>query len=198
MKGLLYKEAVALWRNKLYLLMLLVFAAVPTHSYMGYAMAFTALLPMTLIQIDEQARWGRLSVMLPYSNLQLVLPKYLCAWACLLLTSAVMATSNGIQSALAGEAVGEVLQQALLSAACGVLLCALITPLLFRFGTQRGRVVMIVVVALCTATAVALAGLNILPSITIQLPAALLALSIPASALSVYLSQRWYRRGLRV
>lgn len=198
MKGLLYKEAVAMWRNKQYLLMLLIFSAVPTLSYMGYGVAFTALLPMTLIQIDEQARWGRLSVMLPYSNLQLVLPKYLCAWAWLLFTSAISAISCAIQSAHAGEAAGNVLFQALLSLACGALLCALVTPLLFRFGTQRGRIAMIAIVALCVAVAVGLAGLNLQLPIPSWLPAALLALALLVSALSIHLSQRWYRKGVRV
>lgn len=198
MKGLLYKEAVALWRNKLYLLMLLVFAAIPAISLMGYSVAFSAVLPMMLIQIDEQAKWGRLSVMLPYSDLQLVLPKYLYTWALLLLTSATTVISRVIQGVDAGEA----LFQAALYLAVGILLCAVTAPLFFRFGTQRARAVMMVAIGIFVVTAVALTGIlserNIDISGMLRLPGVLLPLSFAASALSVYISRRCYRKGLRV
>lgn len=193
MSGLIYKEWITIWRvGKLLLLILLVSAAVPL--LWAYGMAYVGMLPFMLIQLDENCRWGRLSVMLPYSNLQLVLSKYLMGWG-MMLASALISTIAVIAT---GGAPIAALSQGLFYVAAASLLSAVICPVAFRFGTQRGRFFFIFLVVIFAIGAASFRGelqiaLNSIPSFGLLM----LPLAVPVNAISIYLSQKWYRRGVR-
>lgn len=195
MKGLIYKDFMALWRTgKSFLLVLVVFSVIPMMSLMGYGMAFTAMLPFTLIQFDENAKWGRLSMMLPYSNLQLTLSKYIVGWCVTL----AMATVSIAAQLIGGGAASEVLLRALFLFAASSVLSCVVNPIAFRFGTQRGRLVFIMVVVVFTAT---MAGFGEHVTGIVQklrfLPLLAPLLILLVNATSIYLSQRWFRQGVR-
>ena len=195
MKGLVYKDFISFWRmGKLFLLALLIFTVVPMMSLMGYGMAFCAMLPFSLIQMDENCHWGRLSVMLPYSNLQLVLSKYLVSWGIEL----AMAVVSAISQAIAGTALREILFRTLFFFAAASVLGGILNPIAFRFGTQRGRLIFVTMIVVFTAASVSLAEVvpTFLSKLT-ALPWLMLLLALLVNALSIYLSQRWFRKGVR-
>ena len=195
MKGLVYKDFMAFWRMaKMFLLLLLIFSVVPVMSLMGYGMAFCAMLPFSLIQMDENCHWGRLSVMLPYSNLQLVLSKYLVSWGIELAMAAVSVLSQ----AIAGAALRENLLGTLFFFAAASVLGGIINPIAFRFGTQRGRLIFVILIVVFTCTMVSLG--KIVPTFLSKLkalPWLMMLLAVLVNALSIYLSQRWFRKGVR-
>ena len=81
MKGLLYKDAVTLMKQlKLFLMMILIFAVIPGYNLITFALVYCAMLPFSAMAYDERSKWNRLAAMLPYSDAQLVLCKYILGW----------------------------------------------------------------------------------------------------------------------
>lgn len=192
MSGLLYKEWMSFWRSRMLLILLLVFAAIPAMH--GYAAAFVGMLPFMLIQMDEQAHWGRFALTLPYSDLQLVLPKYLLGWGLAL----AMALIASVSLFVSGAAFAEALTYGLFLLAAMSLLSAVICPVAFRFGTQRARFFFIFIVVVFGLAVAGYGGK--LAAAMFDLPwlgGIFLLLTVPINALSVWLSQCWYRLGAR-
>lgn len=203
MKGLLYKDWITLLRQmKLYLLLIAAFALVPGRWFSSLAIVYAAMLPFSAIAYDERSKWNRLAVMMPYTDGQLVLCKYLLGWLGLL--CAVLLTSVGqIAVCLARGASAELAgfpQSMLMIAIVSLILQALALPLMFRFGAERGRMLFLLLMVAGAASAWQIANamigdLSEGAARWIILSAALLAAA--GSALSVRLSRHFFRRGLR-
>lgn len=59
MKALLYKDAMVLWKQmKLMLLLILIFAVIPSEFQNTFAVLYAALLPYSALAYDERSRWG--------------------------------------------------------------------------------------------------------------------------------------------
>ena len=201
MKGLLYKDWVILRKQgKAYLFIIFIFAAIPQFSRMGFATAYAAILPYTIIAYDEQSKWNRLAIMLPYTDGQLVLSKYIFSWLGMLLVLVISAISRTADYFINGQTVLiNEYQEVILLTAASALFSAAMLPLVFRFGVERGRLAFIPVVV-GGVIAVVVAGERIAPHLhTISLWAVvLIAILIAATAniLSVRLSRKLFRRGL--
>ena len=197
MKALLYKDSRILWRiGKLYLLMIAIFCLIGNDSVRFlriFFVIYSAMLPITLLSFDERSRWSRLADMLPYSRRDIVLTKYLMGWVLGLAAGLLLLAGCALGHYQTAEALG------MLSAAwTGTLLVQAVSyPLLFRFGVERGRLAMIVAVAITCGIAAGASvagpradGGPLLSSAPLVFPFAL-----ALCAASVPLSVRWY--GLR-
>lgn len=70
MKGLFIKDLYTLAKQmKIFLLMIVVFAVVPNGSMAGFAIVYSAMLPMTSLAYDERSHWDELAATMPYSDL---------------------------------------------------------------------------------------------------------------------------------
>ena len=195
MTALITKDFYVLWKQmKVFLVLILVFSAIPGGYNTLFAVTYAALLPYSCIAYDERSKWDQLAAMMPYSSRDLVLSRYVLGWG-----------------AAAGAALLSFLFQALLSmlldftplpssslvAAFFICLCTLAVtlPLVFRFGVERGRLVMFLIIFLVCGTAGALGAVaqdfpTLLPSaVWLMVPIAL-----ALTAISVPLSIRWYAR----
>ena len=203
MKGLLYKDWTLLWRHgKMYLLILLAFSLVPQFSRMGFAMAYAAILPYSVIAYDEQSKWNRLAIMLPYTDKQLVLSKYILSWIGMLLVMLLSAVSRTADYLFKGQAalLSNEYAEVFIFTAASSLFSAIVLPLIFRFGVERGRLMFIPVIV-GGVVGIVVAGEHIAPhlrSISLWM-AVLIALLIAAAAnlISVNISRKLFRRGLR-
>ena len=84
MKALLKKDLLVLARQmKFYLLLILVFSIIPNFPGAAFAIVYAAMLPITSISFDENAKWGNLAVMMPYTPQSLVGCKYVLGYLCL-------------------------------------------------------------------------------------------------------------------
>lgn len=203
MKGLLYKDCAILWRQgKMYLFIMLCFSIVPQLSRMGFAMAYAAILPYSVIAYDEQSKWGRLAIMLPYTDKQLVLSKYILSWAGMLLVMIVSSISRTVDYTLQGKIV-EVIseyQEVILYVAASSLFSAIILPLVFRFGVERGRLAFILAIVIGVLGVVTAGEFiqSVVQSTTIwAILLTALLLAVIANIISVLLSQKFFRKGLR-
>lgn len=197
MKALLLKDFYVLWKQMRYfLLVILVFSALPGGYNMVFAVTYAALLPYSCVAYDERSKWDQLAAMMPYSVRDLVLSRYALGWiggagACLVSLVLQTAFSLAFHRAAAPAA--------LLAAffAC-VSTLAITLPLIFRFGVERGRLIMFLIIFLVCGSTGALSG--IAESASNVLPAAVwlvVPVSLVLTAVSVPLSMRWYARRSR-
>ena len=202
MKGLLYKDWTMLLRQgKMYLLIILVFSAVPQFTRAGFAMAYAAILPYSVIAYDEQSKWPRLAIMMPYTDGQLVLSKYILSWLGILLVMVLSAVSRTADCFINGQTVLiSEYQEIIIFTAASSLFSTIVLPLVFRFGVERGRLMFIPVIV-GGVIAVVVGGERIAPylrTVTLWTAAAIaIAIAVAANIASVALSRKLFRRGLR-
>ena len=206
MKGLLYKDCVTLLRQmKFYLLLIAVFALIPGYSLSAFALVYAAVLPFSSIAYDEQSKWNRLAVMMPYTDGQLVLSKYLLGWAGVL-CAALLSAAGQIAGCLVRGATTELAsfpQSMLTLVAAALILQAIALPLLFRLGAERGR--MTFMLTIVVGAIALMVGNTMIPTIPDLSEGAIrwaicaaTILAIGGNAASVRLSQKFFRRGMRV
>lgn len=203
MKGLVYKDVMTIARQmKFFFLLVAVFALTPELGESGFAIIYTIGLPFSAVAYDERSKWNQLAVMMPYSDLQLVLSKYVLGGGFIALATLVTMIGQYVGGALGatGLAAASIPSAMLTYFSVALLLQALTLPVMFRFGAERGRMGFILIIVLGAAAAGAAAKLTAgtLPSLS---PAVvgfgLFALAAAANAVSVPLSCKFFRRGLR-
>ena len=199
MKGLLYKDAVTLMKQlKLFLLMILIFAVIPGYNLITFALVYCAMLPFSAMAYDERSKWNRLAAMLPYSNAQLVLCKYILGWLSVIGAMLIAAVAQFAAILIRGAQaeLDTMLLTLVVSASVSLILLALSLPFLYRFGVERVRMTFIVaivvgVVGVTLFTNAASFDLSDRASSILVLLAP--ALAVALNAISVPVSTRLYR-----
>ena len=192
MKALLLKDFYVLWKQmKAFLVLILLFSALPGSYNAIFAVTYAAMLPYSCVAYDERSKWDQLAAMMPYSNRDLVLSRYILGWiagagACLL--------SLLLQEGFALILHQDVYPDTLIASFFVCLSTLAITlPLIFRFGVERGRLIMLLIIFLVCGSAGALSGIADSLSGTLPAPVWLIVpLSLVLTALSIPLSLRWY------
>ena len=199
MKGLLYKDYLVL-RKQLWSMLLLVavFCFIPNDtSFFNLGLFFvvyTSLLPVSLLAFDERAHWDKLAPMLPVTRREIVQSKYLMGLFLALGAGILYFAGRSLHgTAAAGQALSAV--------AMALIFQAVLYPLLFRYGVEKGRLAMggmtAVIVFLCLQ-------FDFLPEGTSSYGEAvsaagspvLLLVSVVLLLVSVRISERQYARRL--
>ena len=196
MMGLLRKDLLILksyWKT--YAMLLALYAI---FAFWGNPSFFTTILsvmlfvlPLSSFSADELARWDRFAVALPVGRRGIVQAKYLfllvvCAAAFILSVIIVLLAT------LTGRAGEDSLSGLLLACATcailGLILNAILYPILFRYGTQKSRIVMSAIFgAVFAAIAIGmgifnLSGINITSIFYLPIPLLILLLAAITSA----------------
>ncbi len=171
MKGLLKKDLLLLWKNmKTVVVLVLVYAVVFGAQGAETAMSTMSIifsllgvmLPLYSLAYDSQARWDLFARALPVGKRQIVLSKYVLAVAFIGAGLAVEFAAALILSGALG--LPWLLPQAaavsLCMAAGCLLLLALEMPLYYRFGPEKARLLIFLMVALAAALGGALVSLQ--------------------------------------
>ena len=192
MQALILKDFYVMWKQtRVFLLVILVFSAIPGSFNAVFAVIYSAMLPYTAMAYDERSKWNQLAAMMPYSDRDIVLSKYAFGWLFILAATAASLVLQAAPS-LVWPAAG--------NASPAALLLALTLPLMFRFGTERGRLVMFLIIFLVCGSAGAVAGiapeLEGSSSFFVTFSAAALT-AVVLTVLSIPLSIRLYRRRRR-
>lgn len=194
MSALLRKDFYVLWKQlKVFLVIILVFSAIPGGYNTVFAVAYAAMLPYSCIAYDERSKWDQLAAMMPYSTWQLVLSRYALGWI-----AAVVACgcSLGLQGIFSVFLDNRVYPSALLVSffAC-ITIMAITLPLIFRFGVERGRLIMFFLIFLVCGASGALGAVTDDLSGALPSPVWLIVpVSLVLTAVSVPLSVRCYAR----
>ncbi len=145
-RGLLLKDWYELWnKSKVLIIMVVVYMLIglvsPTLG--SVALLLCAMLPYNSIAYDEKVKWNRYALSMPVSKKELVLSKYLLG---------IIGVGIGIilLALLQFVPVGEPANwnMVVLSGAGALFYLAVQLPLLFRFGTENGRIWTLLLTAL--------------------------------------------------
>lgn len=213
MKALLLKDGYILLRQmKIFLVILIVFTLLP-DSLPGIAIMYGAIMPISLLSIDENTKWPSLAAMLPYKTRDLVLSKY-CMGYLICVASAILATAvrlgYGVFSTDPDMTISlPFFCTILLALHLAALFIAVNLPLMFKLGVERGRIaylvslllLMFLIGYLINGTTVGGSGefTNLTLAPQTLLSGLLLALPVTAaiSAASIAISVRVYAKRLQ-
>ena len=178
MKALILKDTYVIFRQmKYFLVMILLFSALPSGFNNAFAVIYAA--------------------MMPYSARDIVLGKYAFGWLCIGGAAVLSALLQAVLSLAVNRTfLPGVMALSVLGALC---ILAITLPLMFRFGVEKGRLAMFLIIFLVCGAAGAIA--NIAESVEQGTSFAfqgsvlviLLIAAVVLTAVSIPLSQRFYR-----
>lgn len=167
--------------------------------FLFYPCILCGMIPINLLSYDERSGWLRFSGTLPYKKSQIVISKYLIglfvALAELILTGAAHALKMRISGTFSWQ---EYLITMLLVFVVSTLVCPINMPLMFRYGTEKGRILYLVMIGVLCALSVLLPSLIEVfghirvPTLRIAAPLILLV-AATVYALSLYLSVQFFK-----
>lgn len=144
MKGLLLKDwYVLIKQSRMFLLILVLYAvlsATGNKAFGALAAIFVAMLPITLMGIDEKNKWEHLALTMPYEKKDIVLSRYLLTAVMLSVFTVIYLFSKAVQQIPAlhtGEFID--VQYITLILTIGFVYPSLCLPAMFRFGVEKGR-----------------------------------------------------------
>ena len=199
MSALILKDYYVIFRQmRIFLLLVLVFSCIPGAFYSTFAVVYASMLPYTALAYDERSHWDQMAAMMPYSDRDLVLSKYVFGW---LFTAAAAAATFVLQTVLAAVwpgAEGPSVPVILLSVCVAVCILDITLPMMFRFGVEKARLAMFLIIFLVCAGAGAISVIDQSggPDFGFQMWAPP-AVAVVMTAVSVPLSVRFYGRRRR-
>jgi ABC-2 type transport system permease protein len=152
MKGLIIKDFFVLKKQAKVLLALLVFYlvyAVATKDISMLAMItlLCVMLPITTMAYDEKNKWDKYVLSMPIPRNTLVLSKYLFGIMLDLAGIIIVALISMLMIYFSNETkITEVLVMSVVFGAVGLVFLAIMLPILFKFGVEKGRILMMLVI----------------------------------------------------
>ena len=178
MKGLLRKDlymAAAYFRMFLLLvgvfLVVGFFAKEASTFIVIYPMIIGMMLPVSLLSYDERFRWNRSCDAMPCSRAQVVSAKYLLTLISVLLIFALTMLGQWLRLGPDGR-LDELAALAPLLLGLGLVGPALLLPIIFRLGVEKGRLAYFVAVGVVVAVGVGV-GRELDPAAPVSVPLAL-------------------------
>ena len=177
-------------------------AGIYEFSFLSSFMSLLCImLPVNVFSYDEQAKWDKYAAALPGGRRAVVQARYVFT----LIVSAgavVLGGAVGAAACLLDPTAGETLWEMVLSTAAGgsvgILLNAVMLPLMFKFGVQKGRLYLALVLAILFGAflggVAALASAVQEPSVLILPLAAIPVAGLLALVPSYLLSLRVFRK----
>lgn len=199
MKALLMKDGFVLWKQlRIFILVMVVITVFNGDFGNIFIVIWAAMLPYTAMAYDERSKWDQLAAMMPYSVRDIVMSKYLLGWLCCGAAGLFSLLVQLVQTALGSPLAAFDPAANLLGLCSSLCVLAVTLPCMFRFGVEKGRLIMFLLIFLVCGTAGALGSIvvdgdgpaNIAPVLMAVLPIAALVLT----AVSVPLSMRLYQK----
>ena len=196
MRASLYKDACVLLRQARILFVIIVlFAVLGGTAWAAFATWYAALLPITALAYDERARWDFYAAGLPYARRDLVLGKYVLSWVSIAAAAVLSLLGQAVLSLFRGGGdLAELVAAMPLIVSAPLLLTAVLLPILFRYGVERGRMVFYGLIAAFAAVCFLLFrdGAGPTGGSALPLAAALLAAAVVGTVVSIRCSIRVY------
>ncbi len=199
MKALFMKDCYILWKQlRIFIVVMLIITVFNGSFGNVFIVIWAAMLPYTAMAYDERSKWDQLAAMMPYSVCDIVLSKYILGWLCTGAAALFSLVIQLVQTAL-GSPLAAFDPAANLIGLCGSLCVLSITlPLMFRFGVERGRLMMFLLIFLVCGTAGALGSIVVDGNGPSHFPALLMTVlpiaAVVLTIVSVPLSMGLYRK----
>ena len=158
MIGLILKDLFTLTRQALmYIVFIAVFSLMPGYNMASFAVMMACMMPMTALAYDERSHWDRLAASMPYTTAQLVLSKYLMGLILMLCSVALGLIALPLQRLVNPDvSLQELMSVSLGALGAGMLIQGVLLPVMFRFGTEKARLFMLVLMGAVFADIAAL------------------------------------------
>ena len=160
MKGLLWKDFYMVKKYcKAFLFIVIVFAAAAAFNpennfFLVYPIILTSVIPITLLSYDEKCKWVLYADVLPCSRAMAVSAKYLTVCFSLLTCLVITGGTQVIRMAVLGRwDFVFLLQLCFLFITAGLTLPGFMLPVIFRVGTEKGRILYYVAIGILCAAA---------------------------------------------
>lgn len=203
MKALLIKDFLTLSKMiRTILVIMLLLAFVPQFNMSVFFMVYCAMLPFTACAYDERTKWHIQTAMMPYRPWEIVLGKYVLGYLILLVATALALAAGTVSGLISGTPMTSEQYLTIMVYALAVTVVLSVTlPLIFRFGAEKGRLVIGIGLGVAFGVFIALLPLltdnrDMLMLTRGQLTALILAAAALINLLSVRLSIRFYQRKL--
>ena len=159
MRGLIIKDCLTLVKQmKIFLVIIVIFSIVPGYNMSAFAIIYSALLPMTALAYDERSKWDVLAAMMPYRPRDIVVSKYLLGIGAVIAAAVISCIAQAVISAVRHTAMDPEFFAGSAIMLCGLIMLSVLLPFMFRFGVEKGRIAMFVIVGLAAVAAAFLSG----------------------------------------
>lgn len=152
MKGLIIKDLLALKKQGKLFLGLFAFyfiyaIALKNISMLSMITVLCVMLPMTTMAYDERSKWDKYALSMPISRKTIVLSKYLFSILLDVLGVLIVAVTSTIIVYFSNEMeILEALFMAVLFGAISLLFLSVMLPILFKYGVEKARLLIIVII----------------------------------------------------
>ncbi len=172
MKGLILKDFFALKKQGKTFLVLFIFYLLFSYMTKNISMLgmmivlICAMMPITTMSFDELCKWDKYALSMPVSRKTIVLSKYIFGILFNFAGIIIVAPISAVMVIITQEMkVGDSLLMILAMEGIAITFLAFIMPILFKFGVEKGRMLMLLVIFLPTMMFFLLSKLGIeLPS----------------------------------
>lgn len=191
MKGLLLKDCYTITKQlRIFLILIPVMAVTGGVSMSAFAVLLGSVLPMTAIAYDERSKWNELAAMMPYSKGNLVISKYLLGYLCMFGAAILVVIGQLLIKAFGIAHTESNINMLLFAITSGLVFIAINTPILFKFGSEKGRFVFIIAMALIGASGSILKNIdnNMILKILDISPVFLLGIAVILNFISILIS----------
>ena len=194
MRGILYKDLITVRKSIfIYVLLVILLAGFGDGFQVTLGMVYCIMLPVSLLGYDERAHFERLLAAMPLSPLVRVLDKYIFAYASIAFALLVVLARGMLIPELTVAP-----WMIAISCAMALISTAVVLPLVFHLGTERGRGIYLLTIgvqmALCFIIRDGVGGQS--ESGVLLGSLAAVAVGVMANAVSIVLSKRLYARRL--
>lgn len=148
MKGLILKDLMNLKRQGKVIGLMLVFfivlslASEDTSMFGGIIMIMCSMLPITAMAYDERAKWDKYALTMPVSRKDMVISKYLLG---VIFTCAAFLVYLVFSLIIGSYTVKENLFISLGLLAVGITVMSVMLPIVFKFGVEKARLLLLLV-----------------------------------------------------
>lgn len=187
---------------RLLIVLALIFCLIPNMGAFSstYALMTAFMIPINSLAYDDKSKWDKYAAMLPYRISELVGSKYLLCVIYTGLAFLIVAVGMAVQGLVvtrAGIDWTELWETELVLIVTMAFIMNLTLPLLYRFGTERGRMLMILMLGAALGMGLGLVKIaKVLRIPGLPLPlivTAGVAAAVLLTVISVRLSMRFYR-----
>ncbi len=163
MKGLILKDLLNLKKQvKIYIVAILFFAinSISTGNFAflsGMVCLFCAMMPVTALSYDERAKWDKYALSMPVSRNDMIISKYLLG----IITSGIGLTILILFQIILFKVTKENILTSFIVFGISIIFLSVLLPILFKFGVEKGRIIMMLIFFAPTMIGVGVSKINI-------------------------------------
>jgi len=181
------------------MILMLFFALMPNMFMQGFSVVYGALIPVSVLAYDERSKWNQLAAMMPYTERDMVVSKYLVGLMAVAVSSVIAIAARmiyivtGLSASI--DDIGKMdipacLISFLAMIGAAIIIMSVNIPLLIKLGAEKGRLAYLVITVVFTLVLISVVtnvgelpaiNLSVIAAVMIVLAAVMLPLSMNIS-----------------